>query len=194
MKGDQRTKMVEGAADLVSRRGLGAASMRDLARHAGTPLGSTYHYFPGGKRQLVQEAVVLTGERVHTALAEALRDGPVEGIRAFLEIWRRILVASDFEAGCPVLSVSVSESRHGEAGEAVTAARDVFRDWRQVLSDGLVEGGCARAQADSLALLVVAAVEGTVGMCRAEGSTGPLDELEKTVVDLIAGAVDHNTR
>ena len=90
---------------------------------------------------------MLTGELVHTALAEALRDGPVEGIRAFLEIWRRILVASDFEAGCPVLSVSVSESRHGEAGEAgeaVTAACDVFRDWGQVLSDGLVEAWGAR--------------------------------------------------
>ena len=87
---------------------------------------------------------MLTGELVHTALAEALRDGPVEGIRAFLEIWRGILVASDFEAGCPVLSVSVSESRHGEAGEAVTAACDVFRDWGQVLSDGLVEAWGAR--------------------------------------------------
>jgi len=30
-------------------------------------------------------------------------------------------------------------------------------------------------------------------MCRAEGSTGPLDELEKTVVKLIAAAADHTT-
>ena len=49
---DARARLVAGTADMLGRRGLNAASVRELAKHAGAPLGSTYHYFPGGKYQL----------------------------------------------------------------------------------------------------------------------------------------------
>lgn len=189
MSASSRVRMVEGAADLMSRRGLGAASMRDLARHAGTPLGSTYHYFPGGKRQLALEAVRLTGVRVEARLQEALRPGPVEGVRDFLATWRQILVASDVEAGCPVLSVAVTESRTGETGEAVVAAGEVFASWCQTISRSLESAGCAELRAESLALLIVTAAEGSVGVCRAEGSTRALDLLETTLVELVEDAL-----
>ena len=52
-----RQQLVAGAADMIRRRGLNATSIREVAKHAGTPLGSTYHYFPGGKHQLAAEAV-----------------------------------------------------------------------------------------------------------------------------------------
>ena len=52
-----RDRLVIGAADMIRRRGLNATSVRELAKHAGAPLGSTYHYFPGGKQQVVTEAV-----------------------------------------------------------------------------------------------------------------------------------------
>ena len=51
-----RERIVAGAADLISRRGLNAASIRNLAKHAKAPLGSTYHYFPEGEGQLATEA------------------------------------------------------------------------------------------------------------------------------------------
>ena len=56
-KTDSRKQMVMGAADMIRRRGLNATSVRELAKHASAPLGSTYHYFPGGKYELATEAV-----------------------------------------------------------------------------------------------------------------------------------------
>ncbi|WP_454852472.1 TetR/AcrR family transcriptional regulator [Promicromonospora soli] len=189
MSAELRTRMVEGAADLMSRRGLGAASMRDLARHAGTPLGSTYHYFPGGKLQLALEAVRLTDERVSARLRQAFERGPAAGVREFLALWRQIVINSDFEAGCPVLSVAVTEPRTGEAAEAVAAAGDAFAHWCDALSTSLREHGAPAPVAESLALLIVTSVEGSVAICRAEGSTRALDLVAQTIEGLIESAL-----
>src|SRR5215211_8556575 len=88
--GQARDKLVMGAADMISRRGLNATSVRELAKHARAPLGSTYHYFPGGKQQVATEAVHFAGDLVVRALTAELRSGPVAGLRAFLKLWRDI--------------------------------------------------------------------------------------------------------
>jgi AcrR family transcriptional regulator len=187
-----RSRMVEGAADLMSRRGLGAASMRDLARHAGTPLGSTYHYFPGGKRQLALEAVRLTDDQVSGRLRETLALGAEEGVRSFLSVWRRILFDSEIEAGCPVLAVAITESRTGETSEAVAAAATAFATWCRLLSERLQLEGASAADAEALALLIVTSVEGSVGVCRAEGSTRALDTLEGLLLTLVKNNLTHD--
>jgi len=60
MTSDTRAKMVAGAADLMSRRGVNATSMREVVRHTGTPRGSIGHHFPGGKQQLIEIAKALS--------------------------------------------------------------------------------------------------------------------------------------
>lgn len=109
-----RERIVAGAADMISRRGLNATSIRELAKHAKAPLGSTYHYFPEGKGQLATEAVQYAGEVVARILRKELDAGPLAGLQAFLALWRGIVVESGFRAGCPVLAVSVEEPPAGE--------------------------------------------------------------------------------
>ncbi|MGI5430190.1 TetR/AcrR family transcriptional regulator [Streptomyces sp. CA-179760] len=170
-----RERIVAGAADMISRRGLNATSIRETAKHARAPLGSTYHYFPEGKQQLVTEAVRHTGEWTARSLREELRAGPVAGLQAFLALWRKIVVDSDFRAGCPVLAVSIEEPAAGETSAALAAAADVFTTGEELLADSLREHGAEPERAANLATLIVAAVEGTVAMCRAKRSTQPLD-------------------
>src|SRR5947209_388883 len=101
-----RERLVAGAADMIRRRGLSATSVRELAKHSGAPLGSTYHYFPGGKQQLATEAVEFAGDTIARTLDRALERGPLEGLRAFLATWRKTITSADFRAGCPVLARS----------------------------------------------------------------------------------------
>lgn len=190
MSADSRTRMVAGAADLMSRGGLPAASMRDLARHSGTPLGSTYHYFPGGKRQLALEAVRFADDQEMSRLGRSLEQGPVAGLREYLAVWRQILIDSDFEAGCPVLSVAVTEPR---TGEAVSAVRDAFVHWCELLSGSLRKHGAPADTAEALALLIVTSVEGGIAMCRAEGSPRALDVIARTLEELTENALAQGT-
>lgn len=184
-----RERIVAGAADMISRRGLNATSIRETAKHARAPLGSTYHYFPEGKQQLATEAVRYTGEWVARRLRKELEAGPVAGLRAFLALWRKIVVDSDFRAGCPVLAVSIEEPPTDEVPPAVVAAADVFTAWEGLLSAALREHGAEREQAAQLATLVVAAVEGTVAMCRAKRSIEPLDRTAEQLQALILATI-----
>ncbi|MFH8500334.1 TetR/AcrR family transcriptional regulator [Streptomyces coeruleorubidus] len=184
-----RERIVAGAADMISRRGLSATSIREMAKHAKAPLGSTYHYFPEGKQQLATEAVRYTGEWVARSLRKELEAGPVEGLRAFLALWRKIVVESDFHAGCPVLAVAVEEPPADEIPPALAAAAEVFAQWETLLAASLREHGTEAEQAAQLATLVVAAVEGTVAMCRAKRSAQPLDDTAEQLQALVVGAI-----
>ncbi|WKG11563.1 TetR/AcrR family transcriptional regulator [Nocardia sp. PE-7] len=188
---DSRQKLVAGAADLIRRRGLGATSVRDLAKHAGAPLGSTYHYFPGGKTQLATEAVAFAGDLTASVLERELGNGPVDGLRAFLRMWRKIVVDTDFRAGCPVLAVSIEDSPDAE-GAPREAAAAAFARWSELLTASLCAHGAERLQAERTATLVIAAVEGSVAICRAQRSAEPLDriadQLELLVQMVLSGA------
>jgi AcrR family transcriptional regulator len=183
-----RERIVAGAADMISRRGLSATSIREMAKHAEAPLGSTYHYFPEGKQQLATEAVRFTGEWVARSLRKELEAGPAAGLSAFLDLWRGIVVGSDFHAGCPVLAVAIEEPPADGVPPALVAAAEVFEQWEALLAASLREHGAGSEQAAQLATLVVAAVEGTVAMCRAKRSTQPLDHTAAQLQALIAAA------
>ena len=186
-----RRQLVAGAADMIRRRGLNATSIREVAKHAGTPLGSTYHYFPGGKRQLATEAVRFAGDTVARMLGKRLEAGPVDGLRAFLGLWREILTSTDFHAGCPVLAVSIEEAADGERHAVLTAAAEVFAGWETMLAGSLREHGAGSPEAEQLATLVVAATEGAVVMCRAQRSTQPLDRVAAQLESLLTTTADN---
>ncbi|MGW4728198.1 TetR/AcrR family transcriptional regulator [Streptomyces shenzhenensis] len=180
-----RERILIGAADMISRRGLNATSIRELARHAKAPLGSTYHFFPGGKQQLAAEAVQHAGETVARILRRELDAGPAAGLRAFLELWRGIVVDSDFRAGCPVLAVSVEEPPADGIPPALRAAAEAFQHWERLLTEALTAHGAEPERAPALAALVVASVEGAVALCRAKRSIQPLDQIAQQLETLI---------
>ncbi len=181
--------MVAGAADMLRRRGLNATSVRELAKHSGAPLGSTYHYFPGGKSQLAAEAVRFADALAARKLVRELPAGPVAGLRAFVDMWRKVVVDSDFRAGCPVLAVSVEDQSDAD-DEPRRAAAAAFDHWTELLADSLRTHGATPAAADRTATLIVAAMEGTVAMCRAQRSTLPLDQTADALENVVRAVTD----
>ncbi|MFF4837335.1 TetR family transcriptional regulator C-terminal domain-containing protein [Streptomyces sp. NPDC001315] len=120
--------------------------------------------------------------------ASSPRELPGEGTDAAL--WRAIVVESDFRAGCPVLAVAIEEPpADDEIPPALAAAAEVFDQWENLLATSLREHGAEAEQSAQLATLVVAAVEGTVALCRAKRSTEPLDRTAGQLQALIAGAI-----
>lgn len=182
-----------GAADLIRHHGVAATSIRDLARHTGAPLGSIYHHFPGGKEQLVTEAIQYAGDTVTAILRKELQPGPAEGLRALLALWRHILTSSDFRAGCPVLAVAIEESAAEEIPAALTAAAAEFTGWQTLLAGALREHGADDRQATQVAALIVAAVEGATAMCRAARSTHPLDQITPQLETLTRATISTRT-
>lgn len=197
MKPSTRDRMIEGASDLLRRRGVNATSLREVVRHSETPRGSLAHHFPGGKQELVQQALLNAGQEVSDPLERLIaQSGVITGLRNFIEAWRRVLEDSSFEAGCPVLAVAV-EQYLGDDGVVDRSAQeklldvvwDVFQHWQRILFDGLRREGIKSAQARRLATLVVSSVEGTVALCRAGRSVQPLIDVRIELEGLLTQAL-----
>jgi TetR/AcrR family transcriptional repressor of lmrAB and yxaGH operons len=183
MPNDTRERMVAGAARAISRSGVDAMSLRVLADAEGVPLGSIYHFFPGGKAALVDEAVNHVGDRVTANIAATRGKGSEHIVRWVLHAWRRILVKSDFRAGCPVLAAAMAkDERHRHAAQAV------FDRWTAQLAEVLVGDGVPEDRAPALARTMIAALEGAVGLARAFGTIEPLDDVETELTRMVAGA------
>jgi AcrR family transcriptional regulator len=184
MATDTRSRMVRGAARMIGTRGAAATSLRELAKEAGVPFGSTYHHFPGGKHELVTEAVLAQGVHVDQLIDRVRTEGPDAALAALTSEWRRVLGRSDFRTGCAVFAVATEDD-----AELRATASQVFASWRARLAEVLAQHGVAADRAPRLASTVVAAVEGAVALCRAERSLTPLEEIAVEMGLLIDSAV-----
>jgi TetR/AcrR family transcriptional repressor of lmrAB and yxaGH operons len=173
-----RDRMVDSAIKLLAMRGFPGASFSSVLDDSGAPRGSIYHHFPGGKDELILEAVDRSG-RSAAAVVDRLRGLPVDRIvTSFVGGWRAILSASDFRAGCSVLGATVS----GGGDEIVARAAEVFRTWEARLADAIEGAGIAEAEAEDLGTLLISSCEGAVVLCRAERSFNPLDRVERALL------------
>lgn len=184
MASDTRTRMIRGAARMVGTRGAAATSLRELAKEAGVPFGSTYHHFPGGKHELITEAVKAQGAHVDQLIERARTEGPDAALAALTDEWRKVLERSDFRVGCAVFAVATEDDPDLRA-----TANEVFRSWRARLAAVLTEHGVAESQAARLAWTIVAAIEGAVALCRAEHSLAPLEEVAAQLGQLVGSVI-----
>jgi AcrR family transcriptional regulator len=179
-----RRKMVRGAAELLRQRGYSGTGFREVIEITGAPRGSIYHHFPDGKAQLAGEAVEYVGALARDAISASFEDAdPIGALRTFVELWRADFERSGYRAGCPIAAVAVEN--HDEAPELLDAAARAFEQWRLAFADCLRRAGVAPARSESLAVLVVSAVEGAIVLSRAERDSAPLlgvaRELELTL-------------
>src|ERR1700761_5856097 len=83
-----KQRMIERTAVLLAKKGLQGASFSQILEESGAPRGSLYHHFPGGKDELVLEAIGLAQDQA-MAVLEKLKGQPADQVAtAFLELWR----------------------------------------------------------------------------------------------------------
>lgn len=180
--------MIHSAAALLPEYGASGTSIDRVLAHSGAPRGSVYHHFPGGRTQLIDEAVALAGDFVAGLIdTMAQADDPVAAIDAFFFLWRDRLVESDFRAGCPIVAVAVETN--DEAPQLARSAAVVFARWRDALAALLARHGLTEERSRRLGSFIIAAVEGAVIMCRAEQSTAPIEATAAEIHDLLLHAL-----
>ena len=176
-----RERMVISTALLIRERGAHSTAISDVLEHSGAPRGSAYHYFPGGRTQLLCEAVDYAAE--YTAARVATAESSVAAIDVIVEGFRTQLSASDYRAGCPVVAAAIGSADDDPALTSVAGA--IFDRWRSALTRAFVADGFDDADAASLAVTCIASLEGAVVLCRSTRTTDPLREVAKQVEFLI---------
>jgi AcrR family transcriptional regulator len=181
-----RDRMVVSAALLIRERGARATAISDVLEHSGAPRGSAYHYFPGGRTQLLCEAVDFAGEHVAAVIAKA--EGGLELWDTLIEKYRQQLLGSDFRAGCPVVAVSVEagdEQDRERMAPVVERAAAVFDRWSDLIAQRLIADGIAPDRAEELAVLATSTLEGAILLARVRRDLTPLDLVHRQLHRLL---------
>lgn len=190
-----RERMVFSAAQLIRRDGVTATGLRDVAAHAGAPRGSLGHYFPGGKEQLVNEAVAWAGryaaKRVDRFLAEMSEPSPSRLFAAMVRQWTDEFQTVGFTSGCPVVAATVDWADSTESTRA--AAADAFAGWSRPVARALTGMGVPAERAEPLATLMISALEGAILIARAERDVRALTTVARELAPLLDGAVSRRT-
>lgn len=188
-----RERLVRSALELVGRQGTSGTGLRAVVERAAAPRGSLQHYFPGGKHQLVAEALGLagrTGARSARRASSARPDGvparPSDVLVAMTGAWRRWLAESDYATGCPVMAtvVDVADAHP----DLRSAALEAWSEWEAAVVDQLTSAGVPPDRASTLARVTLASLEGAILASRLRHSLVPLDDLQAELGPLLDAA------
>ena len=167
-------RIVVAMTELLRRQGYAATGIKQVVEAAGAPIGSIYHHFGGGKRDVAAAALRTSGaaygELVGMLLAP--HDDIAEGIQAAFASAADTIAETGWLNMCPVGTVA------GEVADTEPALREVAAE----VIDAWVEQGTAlyrthglpESDARALMFAVVSALEGAFILARTQRSTEPL--------------------
>lgn len=173
MKQKSREQMIEGALSLLAKNGLQATSFSEVLKLTKAPRGSIYHHFPGGKDQLVIEALELSKERTIAAIKAIDSTRPERIIEDFFGLWRAQLLKSDFTIGSVMTAITVAT----QDPKLLECSAGIFMSWQDTLADKLRGAGLSEERAANFAVMVITANEGAVALARATKDIAPFDRV-----------------
>jgi AcrR family transcriptional regulator len=183
-----RRRIIEGAAICLRSDEPGEVTLDDIRAITGTSKGQIFHYFPGGKEELLLEVARHESERVLDDQQPHL--GALTSWAAW-ERWRGAVVARYRAQGrnCPLGSLLSQAGGTPGATEVVASllARwqaHVRRGIEEMQAAGLVRGGI---DADRVAAAFVAGIQGGVSVLRATGTTAHLEATLDSLIDYLRG-------
>ncbi|WP_248827388.1 TetR family transcriptional regulator C-terminal domain-containing protein [Photobacterium ganghwense] len=131
------------------------------------------------------KAIFWAGGKAAAQLQACLDVDNKNGISLFLSQWRERLRKSDFRAGCPIVDAAIEAPQEPEGEKVKNALPQVFNNWQSLIADHLISQGHSVSNAQTLALGIIASIEGAVVLCRAHQNIQPLDAILKCVPKLM---------
>ena len=171
--------MVISTALLIRERGAHSTAISDVLEHSGAPRGSAYHHFPGGRTQLLCEAVDYAAE--YTAARMAKAESSVAAVDIIVDGFRALLLESDYRAGCPVVAVAVEADNQPVVDRAAAA----FTTWTELID--------RRLRAAELAMLMMTSIEGAIVVARATRNVRPLDLVHRQLRAMVAAEAEQGS-
>ncbi len=186
-----RDRLIAAMLDALRRRGYFGVGLNELLASAGAPKGVLYHHFPGGKSELAVAAVRVAIDGMLGGLDRMLMKhaDPAVALEAWMEGAQKLLLASEFERGCPLATIALESAREDTAIRSALA--DGFAAIRARLASALEQHGMAALTARQVAMLIVSAYEGALLQARVAGR---LDAMRDTSAALVALIHAHTNR
>jgi AcrR family transcriptional regulator len=158
-----RNRIVHTAADLVLERGVVRTSLDDICEGTKTSKSQLFHYFPGGKHDLVAAIADFQAERVLDAQRPHLDE--LDSFASW-ERWRDAVLAHyRTNLVCPISALT---------NDAEVDVRAHMDRWFQYIQAGVGRMG-VHGNPDRTALAIFAALQGGLVLMKSTHSLEPLE-------------------
>jgi AcrR family transcriptional regulator len=178
MKSETRERLIETARRLFHEHGYTATGIAQILDAADAGSGSLYYFFPT-KEDLLLAVLEKYKELLWPMVVQPVFDrvaDPVERIFGILDGYRRQLVATEYQSGCPIGNLALELANSIPAARALIAAN--FSGWRKAIEQCLGDAAGrlpAFLDMEQLALFVLTTMEGAVMLARTYHSIEPYD-------------------
>jgi TetR/AcrR family transcriptional regulator, lmrAB and yxaGH operons repressor len=182
---DSKGKTLTAAAKLFRQQGYHGTALQDILAASGSPRGSLYFHFPGGKEEIGQAALTLAGEAVRQVIAKAAETS--DNAEIFLVRIARGMAAdlehSGYKEGCPIATSALETAAQSEALGAAT--RNAFQKWELEIKRGLFRLGMSAGDAELVATMALSLLEGALLLARTYRSLEPIRRAEQAIKLLV---------
>lgn len=183
---ETRTRLLDTTQDLIEAGGYSGAGLNQVIAASGMPRGSLYFHFPGGKNELVAEALRRAGREIAEAAQRLAATAPdtTALVTGLITMLGDRLESSGWRKGCPVATVALELAATHDALQQVCA--EVYDSWERILSDRLAAGG--HPDPEGTATAVLALIEGALLLARARRDRRPLDAVARRAAILLTAS------
>mgnify|MGYP005838017091 CR=1 FL=1 len=180
-----REQILTTTSVLLEAQGYHATGLNQIIQESGSPKGSLYYYFPGGKEELTAEALSRAGIEVLNRIRHVLDsvEAPDEAIQTFIRTLAHHVEASGYRSGGPITTVAL-ETAASSSRLREECAR-IYNGWQAAFAQKLLASGCSEEQARALAGVILAAIEGGIILCRVHQSPKPLHDIAEMMGTLV---------
>ncbi len=180
-----RDQIIETTCELMDLQGYHATGLNEIVKASGSPKGSLYYYFPEGKEELTERALEHVGGIVRERIENHLKlvPAPAKAICDFIRLVAVNVEASGYKSGGPITTVALETAATSDRLRA-TCER-IYASWQRLFRLKLEDGGLQSEQAEELATLTLASLEGGILLCRTQRSPKPLQQIADTLQVLI---------
>jgi TetR/AcrR family transcriptional repressor of lmrAB and yxaGH operons len=180
-----REQFIRATCDLMELQGYYATGLNQIVEESGGPKGSLYYHFPGGKEELTAEALQHVGKLVEERIRNHLNaaEDSASAIKVFIENIAINVERSGYRAGGPITTVAIETASTSERLREV--CHEIYTAWQGVFVARLQQDAIPRQQAEQLAQVIIASIEGGIILCRTGRDTGPLMNVAQAMHDLV---------
>jgi AcrR family transcriptional regulator len=182
-----RERIVYSAAQLVRERGATGTGVRDVVEHADAPRGSFQHYFPGGKDQLVGEAVLWAAgyavDRVLDYRRTARRPTPAGLFAHMARQWKQDFTQQGYGRGCPLMAAAADLA--GTDSAVTVQLREGIERWEAAVAGELTAMDVPPRKAKRLATVMISTLEGAIMSARLRRDVAPLTTVVAELAPLL---------
>ncbi|MEV4741996.1 TetR/AcrR family transcriptional regulator [Streptomyces sp. NPDC049555] len=186
---DTRARIQSAATVLFRRNGYSGTGLKRIAAEADAPFGSIYHFFPGGKQQLAEDAIRTAGAaygHMVLALLDSVPD-PVESVAHAFETAAENLAATGYADACPIATVASEVASTNDVLRVATA--EVFAEWVDAAGQWFARWVPDPDAARSLAYSLIMNLEGAFILSRAARDPEPLRVAGRSMAELLRAAI-----